>query len=141
MHGENPDSIQVLRLEKENDARLNCTIRKISLEKKNKFENKENNDDKNTKISKNDRNTKMSKFDITNPKPTLRSFSATSTSFSHSATSRKLQTNKKYVVIRNTVLIPCTKRKLPATVRVHFSTTTPIEPATRSIRHRSHLLR
>ena len=125
-------AIKKISLEK--NARLKCTIRKISFEK-------ENNDDKNTKISKNDRNTKMSKFDITNPKPTLRSFSATSTSFSHSATSRKLQANKKYVVVRNTVLIPCTKRKLPATVRVHFSTTTPVVPATRSIRHRSHLLR
>ena len=51
--------------------------------------------------------------------------------------------NKKYTVIRNTVLIPCTKRKLPVSVRVHFSTTTttPRVPETRSIRHRSHLLR
>ena len=37
--------------------------------------------------------------------------------------SRKLQMNKKYTVIKNTVLIPCTKKKLPASVRVHFSTT------------------
>ena len=33
------------------------------------------------------------------------------------------------------------QENFPATVRVHFSTTTPVEPATRSIRHRSHLLR
>ena len=119
---------------KKNDARLNCPIRKISLEKKNNNDKytKISKNDKNTKISKNDKSTKMSKIDNNNPKPILRSFSATS---------QKLQTNKKYVVIRNTVLIPCTKRKLQATVRVHFSTTTPVEPATRSIRHRSHLLR
>ena len=49
---------------------------------------------------------------------------------------RELQMNKKYTVIRNTVLIPCTKRKLPASVRVHFSTsTTPPVHETRSIRH------
>ena len=45
------------------------------------------------------------------------------------------------------MLIPCTKRKLPATVRVHFSTTTPTPttlahtvPGTRSIRHSSYIL-
>ena len=59
--------------------------------------------------------------------------------------SRKLQNNKKYIVIRHGVLIPCTKKKLPASVRVHFSTatttTTPTVTVTRLIRHRSHLLR
>ena len=51
--------------------------------------------------------------------------------------------NKSYTVVKNTVLISCTKRKLPASVWVHFSTTstTPTVPETRSIRHRSHLLR
>ena len=55
---------------------------------------------------------------------------------------RELQMNKKYTVVRNTVLIPCKKRKLPASVRVRFSTSsTPTVPESRSIRHRSHLLR
>ena len=51
--------------------------------------------------------------------------------------------NKKHAIIYNTVLIPCTRRKLPASVQAHFSmttATTPTVPETRSIRHCSHLL-
>ena len=53
-----------------------------------------------------------------------------------------LQMNKKYTMVRNTVLIPCTKRKLPALVQVHFNTasTTTTVPV-QSTRHQSHLLR
>ena len=60
-----------------------------------------------------------------------------------SCTTQKLAPNKKYTVIRHTVLIPCKKRKFPATVRVHFSTTTtttPAVPASRSIQHGSYIL-
>ena len=59
--------------------------------------------------------------------------------------SRKLQIHKGYTVIKHTVLIPCKPRKLPASIRVHFSTptttttttttSTPAVPVTRSIHH------
>ena len=51
------------------------------------------------------------------------------------------------MVIKHTVLIPYTKRKLPTYIHIHFSTTTktttttPAVHVSRPIRHRSHLLR
>ena len=56
-----------------------------------------------------------------------------------SETSRNLQSNKKYTVVKNTVLIPCTKRKLPVTVQAHFYTTTS-SPVLRLIQQQSHIL-
>ena len=94
-------------------------------------------------MSKNDKNNNFDCYD----KPKIKSLiwvNPTNNPLSTgNATLQKLQNNKKYVVTKSTVLIPCTKRKLPASVQVHFSTMTtsaPTVPVTRLFWHCSHLV-
>ena len=75
-------------------------------------------------MSKNDKNDNLEFYDKQKMKALIGVSPTNNPLSTCNNTSQKLQNNTKYVVIKSTVLIPCTKRNLPASVHVHFSTTT-----------------